>query len=502
MGNKKVKKGKSKSYVVNNYKGLQSQYNYLMEYLIGYNEDSVRFVVHIIRSQIFKMWKEEGEEVFVAIPYETVKSEIGKAELRKLEEADIIQVKLDEEGRTYSYKEHRCREYRVNLAILERFIELGDIEARDYSKAPKVNLITGKVSTKIDKTIYKDNRNNPYPDLIKDSMKLLIECTIEIAPIEAHIKELKEQMEYLAWTTKEGVKSKEYLKVRGRYYNDLTCRNICLNQRAKEIIPGFYTFIPAYRPSSTGRIHFQLQNASRIMKEKAFKNIKNLNNYDLRSSQAIGLIQQFKLAGLDTTWLDDYKNNKEAKKEIAEYIGVSVDTWKKCLCALLMGGYVPCKSNCNSNAKIMEYLLKDCDNDYEKFSIIFPKFYETIKPLKLEIDKWHNWLLDVYCPKLGTYPGGKLHLKNPTGMTLNIDELPSGKNLWLRKAKVAAFVLQGQEAAFIHHLTVLSLEYDYKVLQNEHDGLIVSGIIPQEAVDKACSRSGMTSASLELKSFL
>ncbi len=44
--------------------------------------------------------------------------------------------------------------------------------------------------------------------------------------------------------------------------------------------------------------------------------------------------------------------------------------------------------------------------------------------------------------------------------------------------------------------------YDYKVIQNEHDGLITVGAVPTEAVDKAAEAAGMKYAVLDEKSFV
>jgi hypothetical protein len=50
------------------------------------------------------------------------------------------------------------------------------------------------------------------------------------------------------------------------------------------------------------------------------------------------------------------------------------------------------------------------------------------------------------------------------------------------KRQLAAFVLQGREAAFILRLTALGPKYGFTPMGNEHDGLIVLGTIPLKAV--------------------
>ena len=497
---KKSKKSKkSESYIKGHYKVLKSQYDLISNMMWWANEDSCIFVAHIISCQLYKY--REGDEGYVPIPYSVRSIFCKDAEIEKLIESEIIERLIIDETteHTYSIEHGICTSYKVADNIIDEFVKLENMTAAEYIKAAKVNLFTGKRCRAINKSTLTDHTNNSYPKLIVNAIKCIKNCTFELAPVEKHINNLKHNM--IGAEFVHGPASSEFKTARGQFYNDNACLKNALNQNAVEILPGFYTFIPNYSVSDTGRIHTFMQNASREMKEAAFSNVENLKNYDLRSSQAIGLIQQFELAGLDTTWLENYKNDKQAKYRFAAQVGVSVDTWKKCLCALLMGGYLPKKASETSSAKITEYMMDEADGDFIKAVEYQSNFATVVKPLKVEIDKWHNWLLDTYVTKIGNYAAGKLYLSNPTGKRICIDDLPSGNKIWQRKAKVAAFVLQGQEAAFIHHLTVLSLQYDYKVIQNEHDGVVTVGEIPSEAVQQAAQYAGMEYAALEEKEF-
>ncbi len=55
------------------------------------------------------------------------------------------------------------------------------------------------------------------------------------------------------------------------------------------------------------------------------------------------------------------------------------------------------------------------------------------------------------------------------------------------KRKIAAHVLQGIEAAFISYITHYSSEPDcpYRVISDQHDGVIVKGFIPEKYVERA-----------------
>lgn len=496
---KKKKSKKPKSYIRHHYKVLKSQYKLLSNMLRWAKEDSYKFVAHILSCQLYR-YKEDNEG-YVPIPYEVRKRFCKEAEIEELVKDGFIERLIINEDKEhyYSIEYGICTSYRVVESIVEDFIRLEDISAVEYINAAKVNLFDGKRCRAINKSTLTDHTNNSYPKLIVEAIKCIEQCTFELAPVEEHIRKLKTEM--LGAEFIYGKDSSEYKKARGRYLNDNACLKNALNQNAIEVLPGFYSYTPNYSVGDTGRIHTFMQNASREMKDAAFSNVNNLKNYDLRSSQAIGLIQQFEIAGLDTTWLENYKNDKQAKYNYAAQIGISVDTWKKCLCALLMGGYLPKKLSENSNAKITEYLIEEAEGDFIKASEYQYKLTQVVTPLMTEIAKWHEWLLSTYVKKIGNYAAGKLYMTNPTGKSICIDDLPKGKDIWQRKAKVAAFVLQGQEAAFIHHLTILSLQYDYKVIQNEHDGVVSIGAIPDEAVKQASSFAGMEYAKLEEKPF-
>ncbi len=128
------------------------------------------------------------------------------------------------------------------------------------------------------------------------------------------------------------------------------------------------------------------------------------------------------------------------------------------------------------------------------------KFDQVVAPLKVEIDKWHNWLLNTWVIKMGYLAkNGKRYIENPTGKTLCVTDLENDYPLWKVKAMVSAFVLQGQESCFIHNLTLTSIEYDFQVISNEHDGIVCLGSIPQAAIDKAAALSGLKGAILEEK---
>ena len=60
-------------------------------------------------------------------------------------------------------------------------------------------------------------------------------------------------------------------------------------------------------------------------------------------------------------------------------------------------------------------------------------------------------------------------------------------------------MLQGQEASFIHHMTIILTNAGIPVYKNEYDGLLTGGTIPKRLIAEAAKASGMFNPVLELK---
>jgi hypothetical protein len=238
------------------------------------------------------------------------------------------------------------------------------------------------------------------------------------------------------------------------------------------------------------------------MKAVAFSRVEDVHNYDLVSSQVNGLIQQFEIAGLDTSWLVEYRDTLSNKRVYAELTGMSEDCWKPCLIALIMGAHLPLRVSGTDRRKntILKKLYKEAGEDIDKTKVLLRNFTNTVAPLHTELRRWHDWLLDTYIPAVKKHGRGGSFILNRCGKRLYLSSLPKARHEARRK--VAAFILQGQESCFIHHLTLLDHKYGYRVIANEHDGVITIGGIPAEAVNEAAVLSGLMNARLEEKPFV
>jgi hypothetical protein len=131
---------------------------------------------------------------------------------------------------------------------------------------------------------------------------------------------------------------------------------------------------------------------------------------------------------------------------------------------------------------------------------------QVFGPMAEAIDEWREWLLEKHWRLEGQ--NGSLcgySVQNPCGLSFSINDeklMENGEaNRYKQKAAYATSRLQGREAAYIHALTILSVEHDYEVLRNEHDGAVVLGEIPDDARQKARDISGFYRAIIEEKPF-
>ena len=213
---------------------------------------------------------------------------------------------------------------------------------------------------------------------------------------------------------------------------------------------------------------------------------RRVQNLDLAASQARILIVLLREAGVDPGWLVAYGENPRAKHDAAEHVGVSVAAWKTALYAMLMGGRVPSVRQARwSRGEVVEAIREAVPP--EEFAATYRRFLGYTAELRATLAEWHRWLVEVYVPENARLNNadGKSYLTNEVGAKVAVEDLREPGKLWKLKARLAAFLLQGREAALIHTLAASSSEYGFRVLSHEHDGLVVAGDVPPEAVEAA-----------------
>jgi hypothetical protein len=492
-------------YISTKYRVIKAQLDYINSLVNEFNSDTQHLFKHILVSSLVNLQWDEWIPVYSGL----ISSKLRQASWKKLEEAGLIEVS------DYCMFTHKSREFKVLDNLILTFLRLGQIEAEERFKADKYNLFNGKKDNKKQVSKTTDDSDNEYSELVTNSVKIIKESLFNMTEIKKHIAGLQAKLDEAI--DKYGVGSKEYKTAFGQLKADETWF-ASVDNNALQIDDNIWSYTPVYRVKMSGRIYAirGLQCCSREMKAAAYTGVDELRNYDLKASQVSGLQQQFELAGLDTTWLENYRSNPNAKKEYAAQVGVSVDTWKSCLCSLLFGASLskPGKRTAKKMAAqieknrdkmraidtaLLNYLYEESGRDEVKTLEYLDRFNKVVAPLKDQLDLWHDWLLKVWVLKAGRLGRGCIYLDNAAGVKLNYTKESKVNPEWKLKAMLSAFILQGIESAFIHALTVESIKHPYKVIANEHDGLVVLGEIPTEAVEVAAFRSGLKYAVLEEK---
>jgi hypothetical protein len=480
------------------------------------------FLKHLLACTSIKCGLNE-DDYFIPVPEPTISKYARGCDTFKMQDLRLISIKDEDRGMS------RCREYAVDEDLFDTFVSLMPTSLKDVRSAKFVDLFTGEPTVKKPRNQkYLPSSNNNHPVKIPPLMRYAMDCIsprpvnlgamkalldIREAKMLTALKNFKKIKKLKKFKKSELSKEyKDYISLRGKYLNDRTCYStVCEQVDLDSICNVFPLYNAAHRAQSTGRfteIGGGLQSCSKEMKLASTLDVPNLCNYDLVSSQVNGLIQEFARFGLDTSWLENYRDAPNAKKYFANLVGVDVPTWKVCLLALIMGSSVARSPNFAVHRALIKHHFTNCGNgdDLDKS---YSNFIRETKPLKAELDKWHELLIGRWPTEdadIRSHPYRDLKImKNPTGMKFEIGKiLKSGKikttkNRSAIKRKLAAFVLQGQEAAFVHQLTILSGEYNFVVVGNEHDGLITIGEIPEAAMVEAGKLSGLENPVMKTK---
>ena len=231
----------------------------------------------------------------------------------------------------------------------------------------------------------------------------------------------------------------------------------------------------------------------------------------MKSAQATILNHELTLSGLKSPWLESYINNSQAKYHYAGKVGIPVGLWKDCFYALIMGAQVK-----NQFGTIYQNIHSHFQKT-SKAKRVYRKFLKVVKELLEVTGKWRDYIYHEDDRRYVYRHGGLKHWKNQCGMRFSeygirvtnarniLIDRSTGKDVGSKpkikeiQRRLAAFMLQGQEASFIHQLTIILTKADIPIYKNEYDGLITGKKIPANLIHKAAKRSGMFNPVLELK---
>lgn len=460
-----------------------------------------------------------------------------------LEAAGLLEVSEYVPGDPEEGLEGRCREYSIPSAVRSTFAELA---ARDgvEEKPSRYDAYTGKATSAKHKTSVTDASGHSYKrksDAVYAHLRHWKKtmCPINLPAYKALLKETLERAQRAREAAETAPHDKALQREAQRLWGYLgTAQNALTQVQAMGLEPaddlpeGIYQFTPAYEVQElSGRLSMiggGLQCAPKAFKAAAYRGT-GIRNYDIVSSQTTALLQFFEEAieagaDLDITVLTEYPG----KDALAAEYGVPRTVFKRAEHAPKFGAgfrfktfegawqqalYVAQKTRRRSDSRslddraraalhTMPRLALEIAEDPSVPQITDPEdAYDVLRaafgPMAEQIKAWRDWLQTEHWAMHSQTGGGGRFIRNPCGLPFDQYDYPESE----RGAKYATTLLQGLEAAFITHLTLISEDYDYAVVANEHDGVIVKGTIPDEAIAEARKRSGFRDAELIEKDF-
>lgn len=342
-----------------------------------------------------------------------------------------------------------------------------------------------------------------------------------------------------------------------RLWSDIIAQGL---EEAKNQPEGIYEYETAYEvQEASGRLTCRcgLQNASEEMKAAAATSIPEYTNYDISSSQTEALIEEMEMAvrmgaDLDVSVIKDYTEN-DGKDGLSDKYRIYRDRWKRPEHSVKFGagfnhdsfeaaraaaegrvlagiededgepdfsrlhqfknesGKAAYERAVYNELPTMAAVARDWADDediqYDDPETVYAILQDAYGEMAEELDAWRDWLVDEYWVEAGQ-SGSRFgyFVSNPCSIPFSIydarlAESGDQPDRYNQKAGFATSRLQGREAAYIHALTLIQDDFDYEVLRNEHDGLVVVGTIPDEAREMARRISGFHRANLEEKPF-
>lgn len=479
----------SSSFVLSRFPVPASVFLEIDRALAHLNAKQRRLVLHVLVSNLFNLGKMDRHGLFgwidasVELPCQWMEEHFGSRFRPSEIDASVLTFQ------NYSTVKHECRSFLASSKLLDLLLEWSPTSVNAASDEPIVNLFDGKpyqvqAPQEWEHGVYSSK-------IIRRAVAAIQSCPFDYAALNVHLRKLQAGIA-------KGAKDEDRERLQLAFRNDKACADR-IRAGCQLMKDGSARYHAEYRTSYTGRITEVgggAQSCSRAMKAALFDKVPGMKNYDLKRAQAFILLQELEDAGLPRDWVEGYVHAANANEERAQALGMSKDAYKSCLYATIMGaGHV--KHWKRRENKIFDRLLDECNGDETRARELAVKVYGALAPLKVEVAAWHEHLLHGSCRHVDPIYKART-LKNACQQHFKLEGQRSDK----LARRAAAFVLQGQEGAFIHHLTALGSEHGFVPVNNQHDGLVVIGEIPQVAVDQAASLAGLRYATMEQKPFI
>jgi hypothetical protein len=408
-------------------------------------------------------------------------------------------------------KEERpaARELRVTQEFLDEWTRLGAEGGSYRYKAHRRELVRTDEPQAL-QTRLCDDHGNDIPDLVEDALKVLKDADHEI--ILDAIEKAEESI-----ARREGAEAREQLTSL-RLAKETVKRQVIQSQDGVAQLQNAYEI-----QEISGRVSFRRGGPQGLMgevKARAY-DLNHYRNFDIASCHTSAFKQVAEMLAqigveIDVSAWEEYPG----KYEIAARTGLPVGLIKVTEHAVKYGAVIP-----DSMEQVKEFYVDDDDDSDDRSN--WPALAKEVKEheeqgllddaddalkalndvfgemRKVVIEMAEALLTDHY----DAYASG--------GWMTNGCGVSFGRHTWdeghERRSKVMAWMLQGLEAAFCHHLTILSAESKaFSVVANEHDGLIIRKDVEDEqafqealsaAIDRARKKSGFHEAEFVEKAF-
>lgn len=506
--------GSRKAYVMNHFLCTRSQYKYVVE-LTGKDFHKRRAVAHLIASTLVQAeeeWELRSRPTFVPVPCKIWDRELGGAATwKQLRKDGILRIVTK-----YNREEGKCREFLIHSLVIDEYIRRGT----EDEKKTTLNLMTGQGVRRGLRTRLNDRNRHPVFPGSEANQKALTLLAEERCPINLDAMRQEVEKFYLVARQSPTQGNRRRLIIAACAYQ--TIRRSPTLKPDSQFGPGIHSYIPAYKVLSTGRIiemGLGVQGCPRILKAAAFSGIPDVYNFDMRDCQAWALLRLIgalnkaighrnrkrraghRLSGIQRGWLRSYLEGQQAQ-HYADLTGVPKDLWKKAFYAVIMGGTlggtVRDLVEEFHEGKVAESwrTMVQMRKELAPLVRIVADLTEILK--KWSLDPWGSpYRLQKPDQRMLRYvqnSSGTLAL-NATGADLLVRdrtgrwaEHADGESL-VGTRHIVAHVLQGLEAEYIAILTEIGPEHGYRVVSNQHDGVVTVGAIPQKALNQAVRRS-------------
>ena len=444
--------------------------------------------LHLLKcSRASRYSADENGEGWIPVPAEQLKTQMGAPTRTALvwEGSELVEAKDD----GWYHPDHGlCREFRIPDDVLDEWLNLGKGSRRWWLHTLKPKRTTEPTAMT---TVLKDENDHYYPDLIDGALRVLKDAdhTIDTSAIE---------------DAEDALCRRESRDVRAQLVQLRMAKEV-VEQQTTESEGDMATIKNAYEVQElSGRIGFKRGGPVGLPKAVKQRAYAHYTNYDIASCHTAALKQvadELQELGteIDSRPLDAYAG----KSAVADEHGLPVQLVKIAEHAVKYGASLPLS---RAQAQVIENetgYYPEIATAAEKYASCpdealktLHKVFSSIRQVVIEIAEA---LLDEYWDA-NKQPGGRKGwcMKNAAGIPFRPSEWDDGHE---QRSKVMAWALQGFEAAFVHSITILSQDYDYDVVANEHDGAIVDGTIPDAAIEEAREMSGFHRAAFVEKDF-